>query len=183
VWVKRGVVVVLAVMAMTTFADAASGATFQPGDLLLQRDLYDPDETRWLRADGSFVSTLTARGHLAFDAKGRLYSVETHASRVFAYDVDGTLLGTHIEIPGTCVDASGLTFDAVGNAYVGEFGGCVGEPKSAGVRKFDPNGNFVGFPFTRAREADLLDLASDQCTLYAMSRERQEHLQVERLHR
>lgn len=165
----RRVAVALAVIAATGFTGTASAATFQPGDLLLQDDLYEPDETRWLRSDGSFVSTIQAGGHFAFDGKSRLYSLETHSRRVIAYNDDGSLLGTHIEIPGECVDASGLTFDAVGNAYVGEFGGCVGFPDSAGVRKFDPTGGFLGFPFERQREVDFLDLASDQCTLYTMN--------------
>lgn len=166
---RRVAVALAAIAVVTGFGGTASAATFQPGDLLLQDDLYDPDETRWLRSDGSFVSTIPAGGHLAFDGKGRLYTMETHGTRVFAYGDSGTLVGTHIEIPGECVDASGLTFDAVGNAYVGEFGGCVGFPDSAGVRMFDSKGAFLGFPFARQREVDFLDLASDQCTLYTMN--------------
>jgi hypothetical protein len=161
-------VAALAVTATCGFAGAADAATFQPGDLLLQDNLYEPDETRWLRADGTFVAAIPAGGYLAFDGHGRLYSMETFSRHVFAYRDDGSLLGTHIEIPGPCDDASGLTFDAVGNAYVGEFSACFGD----GLRKFDPSGRFLGYPFPSSFEADFLDLASDQCTLYTMDANR-----------
>jgi hypothetical protein len=149
----------------------AAGTTFQKGDLIVSTT----SGLQWLRSDGSLVATLQDgfSAHqpfwykAAFDPSGRLWVTTGENffdNKVLAYDNSGTLTGAIVDpyAPDSpnCGQPTDIAFDAKGNAYIGDWGACA----SPSVRKFSPNGTFLGISVVD--ESDGVDLAADQCTLY-----------------
>jgi hypothetical protein len=143
-------------------AVSAHAETFQPGDLVVTEGAASTIVS-WLRADGSVVRQLdpVPGGGMEFGPDGRLYTAGLTTGQVFHFETDGTFLGAFIETfdDTGCGAPSDLSFDALGNLYVGSFTDC-----DPGARKFDAKGSFLAG--ATSGESDQVDLASDQCTLW-----------------
>jgi len=136
----------------------------------------------WYNPDGSLRHTLkgVSKGQassVAFDAAGNIYvphwclragggNCFSPYNTVERFDANGTFLGTFGS--GYNCNPSSLAFDAAGNVYVGQ-ADCTGD-----ILKFDAAGNPAGSfdVLTTVRGTDHIDLASDNCTIFYTSRDR-----------
>jgi hypothetical protein len=78
---------------------------------------------------------------------------------VFAFDSTGDLIGRFGDETNHGPSPTDVVVDARGDMYFGDY------EHFGPITKFAPNGSFIGN--IQPREADRLDLASDQCRLYA----------------
>lgn len=167
---------VAVVLVLALPAGSAADVTFADGDLIVGTAAG----LQWLRGDGSQVATLedafpvpfpvsptSLHWKAEFDPSGRLWVTPGEccgANKVVAYDTSGESLGAIVDpFNPDCGEPTDIAFDAKGNAYIGDWGSCDGEP-GYGAKKFDPDGTFL--ELLVALESDGIDLAADQCTLF-----------------
>ena len=115
----------------------------------------------WYGPDGTFVAELatglTSIRHVAADPLGRLWALDA-AQPATLVRIDATGAVTTISPVGATFVPWWLTFDALGNVFVGDW------EIMGNVSKLSPNGAFLGAVI--ATESDYIDLAADQCTMY-----------------
>jgi hypothetical protein len=172
----RGLVRLLAVLAsvapLVLAAPASPGATgFQPGDLFVFSFGRAPGSVSWFRTDGTLVqaldTSLSSVTGAEPDPSGRLWVTSMADNKAVVFDSSGILQGPIVDpFDPDCGEPTDIGFDAQGNAYIGDFGVCIDSTRPfVGPKKFAPDGAFLATLVPQA-EADFLDLASDQCTLY-----------------
>ncbi|TLY18570.1 MAG: hypothetical protein E6K68_11140 [Nitrospirae bacterium] len=154
-------------------------------DVFVSMDADVNGIVQWRNPDGSLRQVLTGNSSgqassVAFDAARNLYvphwcfnsNCFLPNNTVERWDPNGNLLGTFGRTvngtnPYNC-NPSSLAFDAAGNVYVGQ-ADCTGD-----ILKFDAAGTLVeSFDvLTTVRGTDHLDLASDDCTIFYTSRDK-----------
>jgi Ca2+-binding RTX toxin-like protein len=147
-------------------ASTAAGPVFETGDLIVSQGYWAGEDITWHRSDGTLVKPLDAGFQDAsgaeFDPSGRLWVVSFGGNKAVTFDSEGNLLGTIVDeihdpsTPGG--HPTDLAFDAAGNAYIGAF------ELEGPITKWDTSGAPLGV--IEEVEADHLDLAADQCTLF-----------------
>ena len=135
-------------------------------------------QVQWRNPDGSLKRILTGTSDgqsssLSFDAAHNLYVPHWYSpitgapgNMIERFDVNGNLLGTFGG--GYNCNPSSVTFDAVGNVYVGQ-ADCTGD-----ILKFSSAGALVAsfdVP-TTVRGTDHVYLATDGCTMFYASRDK-----------
>jgi uncharacterized protein (TIGR03437 family) len=161
---------VLVAATASAFPADASATGFRSGDIFVS---LANGTVQWRHADWTLVKNLAgssdgqAKG-TAFDASGNLYV--THwlgtgesGNDVESFNTGGNALGVFGS--GYNCNPSSITFDAGGNAYVGQ-ADCTGQ-----VLKFDSTGRPTATfaPAVENRGTYDVAIASDQCTLYYTS--------------
>ncbi|HYS54695.1 MAG TPA: hypothetical protein VER58_13130 [Thermoanaerobaculia bacterium] len=154
-------------LALFVIAGSALAQNFQPGDVVFASFVpsnatgFLPGFIDWYGADGSPRQRIASYSNdpafaLVFGSDSRLYAtrVSELTSNINVFDITGGFAGNfgpHLDL------ARGIVRDRDGNFFVSGFN----------LYKLNPAGNLVG-TFTNVRES-MIDLASDQCTLYLVS--------------
>jgi len=165
--------------------DAANNtATSAPVSVTVSNNVFGPGDVfaaliggtiQWHNADGSFRQNLPPYGNgqissLSFDSAGNLYAPNWYGTilppgnTVAKFDPSGNLLGSFGS--GYNANPGSVTFDALGNVYVGQSEG------TGNILKFDPAGNPLA-TFVVAignKGTDHIDLGLDGCTMFYTSR-------------
>lgn len=153
---------VIAVLLAISFSSTA--AAFKSGNILASTDdgfvrEYTPSGTLLTSySTGMFQTTGSA-----FDPAGNFYVTGFGADAVTKFDRPGDLVGAFGS--GFDADPESITFDSVGNAYVGQADGL------GTVMEFDSNGYLIRSldPAREDRGTDWIALAPDGCTMYYTS--------------
>ena len=145
--------------------------TFAAGDLLLS---FEKGTVQWRGPDGTLKAELTGTvpGHtegIRFDAAGNLYATRwcvdagcTTGNTVEKFNVHGVSEGS--VGTGYHCNPGAITFDAVGNMYVGQ-ADCSGQ-----ILKISAGWPSIAYQVAAERRGSLwVDLASDGCTIFYTS--------------
>ena len=127
-------------------------------------DLFAATKTgslNWYAQDGTFVAELatglSSIQAVAADPAGRLWAISAANPATLARIDETGAVTTQSPVGATATPFS-LTFDALGNVYVGDWD-VIGR-----LSKFSSAGQFLGVAIHN--ENDYIDLAPDQCTMY-----------------
>jgi GDSL-like Lipase/Acylhydrolase family len=161
---RTGLIALAVVCAWFVFVGNAWA--FQSGDILASTGAgivkeFSPSGTLVATYDTGTGAVNTAGS--AFDPAGNFYVTDFGSQSVTKFTGAGSLVGPFGS--GYNADPESITFDAAGNAYVGQADG------SGAILKFDHTGTLVSSfsPLREDRGTDWLALAPDGCTMYYTS--------------
>lgn len=168
---RKNLTLVFVVACLFAFGRQVGHAqTFTNGDVFVA---IGSGSVQWRRANGNLVKTLVSTvpnnvftTGMAFDTAGQLYVTMFSSQAISVFNDLGVFTGTFGS--GYDLNPESIVFDRAGNAYVGHADG------SGDVFKFDSAGGLVN-RFDVAREdrgSDWVDLASDQCTIFYTSEDK-----------